>query len=729
MNSKRVNQQIIVFRVGPVVCSVAAHLVDAIVSPKPLHQFPRQADYIIGVLEYGKTAVSIVNLFQKFNLPNPGVDCETRYVMGFTSKGVSGFWVDEIMEVTDEYEVHNAQPPTFTNVNIFDCTYLWRDKLVLNTDFDRLFNMKESLPIKDWIEADGANAIASTYPNSTIEDSDIVAWSEPVDERSEKQISDLMSRGNEFSQPIAKVDVTEQVESDSSSNIFELTADKKPSIKNGAELRKDDALESITVSPLTEIGDSTVIELESECVPEPVSKPKPRSSSILEEENDPIEPFSVVDDSELENEILASIAKSHGDIMISDITDTEIESLDDLLAETTDIEANKKYTNVTSDTVTLVEKQEELTEKEGVVQSFINRDFATTVDNESVLEEKLDLISESLDLLEAENSRQIELNLEDNGNNAVADHIDEAEINTPIKEDTESELESSIISEIAAIDDEVRNEHILETDKQLAFESKKHVEVENFNFKEKIKNKIVVYPSSANYVKTPNPGGVDNQKVIAISSSQSGGKSAYSPELSDENESVYLPLEKVAPLVLGDKRNNENYQEGKRKRVTQIRAIECVVQRISDKRVKTAPTSRLRLLFAILISAIIVFFIQHYWLNSHVEATIDIPTLELLPKTADKLAENVSVNIETVIDKFGKEYSVLYASKDNPQLVAGISEKTSIALGGVNGRNLVSNENVDSVFNWKKHTMENGDTLWKLSVNLFKEPFRYPELP
>lgn len=151
------HEQLLIFRVGPVACCVSARDVDSIVNAQVLHKLPRQADFIAGVLQYRDTAVSIVNLFYKFSVNTPAEPNHGRFIMAYTHHGVTGFWVDEIVEITNDFEQDWSKAPAFSGDNIFDKTLLWHEKMVLQTDFDRLFSMKESQELNEWATKESIN--------------------------------------------------------------------------------------------------------------------------------------------------------------------------------------------------------------------------------------------------------------------------------------------------------------------------------------------------------------------------------------------------------------------------------------------------------------------------------------------------------------------------------------------------------------------------------------------
>lgn len=303
------DKQILIFRVGPVVCCVDSYLVESIVHPQPLHRFPHQADFILGVLQYQNSAVSVVNLFHKFEVADPEPTLESRYIMGQTAKGTAGFWVDEVLEVTDQYEIHSAKPPEYSEQCVFESTVLWRDKLILKTDFTQLFMMSDAGPLQEWIKSDAGNAIATNYPNSTIEESDITAWTESINEASNGKIQALESRGVEFSQMVS----------------FDKDASTETTIEDERKFI-DLAEEAMTVSPLTDLSIVSAHEDIEKIIPESNFKvdieiEKENVDSNLERSERNINQFK---HSSEDSQVMEVLASQHGDSE-NDHTNAEIQ--------------------------------------------------------------------------------------------------------------------------------------------------------------------------------------------------------------------------------------------------------------------------------------------------------------------------------------------------------------------------------------------------------------------
>jgi chemotaxis signal transduction protein/nucleoid-associated protein YgaU len=145
-------EPLLIFRVGPVLCCAPVRDVDSIVIPQPLTHFPGQAADVAGVFQYRSHTVSVQRLRTKFGLPELEDVTKGRIIMAYTHKGLTGFWADDIEEITSGYEAHFRDPPVFAGGNIFDKTLLWNEKIILHTDFERLSAMRDAAPMKNWID-------------------------------------------------------------------------------------------------------------------------------------------------------------------------------------------------------------------------------------------------------------------------------------------------------------------------------------------------------------------------------------------------------------------------------------------------------------------------------------------------------------------------------------------------------------------------------------------------
>ncbi|MDH5546042.1 MAG: chemotaxis protein CheW [Gammaproteobacteria bacterium] len=164
-------EPLLIFRVGPVLCCARVHDVDSIVVPQKFTYFPGQSEDIAGVFKYRTHTVSVVKLRAKFGLPDHDNEESGRIIMAYTRHGLTGFWADEIEEITSGYEDNLAAPPMYSDGNVFDKTLIWNEHIVLHTDFDALYAMKDARPLSAWLDENAGEEQAH-------QSADIVALSE-----------------------------------------------------------------------------------------------------------------------------------------------------------------------------------------------------------------------------------------------------------------------------------------------------------------------------------------------------------------------------------------------------------------------------------------------------------------------------------------------------------------------------------------------------------------------
>ena len=279
MQAIELDEQLLIFRIGPVACCVAARDVDSIVNAQPLHLLPRQAKFIAGVLRYRDATVSVVNLFHKFALDTPNTPEEGRFIMAYTRHGITGFWVDEIIEITNDFEQDWSSAPAFTEENVFDKTLLWHDHFILKTDFDRLFSMKTSRALSDWAKEYDPdwNELKSSKLKNTASQSKIPTASNDAaidssasgyadsENLSHELMEDLVTRGTKFSQPI--VSVVTGFDEDETGIPSEIISADEP---RTAELRNSILESSVPVadSPENPSEVSTDTEISEKSIPE-----------------------------------------------------------------------------------------------------------------------------------------------------------------------------------------------------------------------------------------------------------------------------------------------------------------------------------------------------------------------------------------------------------------------------------------------------------------------------
>ena len=196
-------------------CCAPVRDVDSIVIPQALNHFPGQAPDVAGVFQYRSHTVSVHKLHTKFGLPELEDRTKGRIIMAYTHHGLTGFWADEIEEITSEYEAHWSAPPGFVDGNIFDKTLLWREKMLLHTDFDRLFAMRDAAPLTNWIVEHGDELNPDNTPNTqenhdeyTVSDDTTNVVNLPVDLSKEDALPVADSATED---PVSEIDSSQEI--------------------------------------------------------------------------------------------------------------------------------------------------------------------------------------------------------------------------------------------------------------------------------------------------------------------------------------------------------------------------------------------------------------------------------------------------------------------------------------------------------------------------------------
>ncbi len=176
-------QSLLVFRVGRVDCAVPVRTVDSIIMPQPLTPLPRQGEDYLGVLQYRDHAVPVVSLQRKFGQTLPAFD-QGRFIMADVGGQVTGFWVDEILEIIEPEDYQWSDSPRFCPDDSFPRTLLWGERIVLYSDFSRLLSLHESAALEQWLDQDKAAEEDESLDEAT-----------PLDDTKEDQVSSVHDEG------------------------------------------------------------------------------------------------------------------------------------------------------------------------------------------------------------------------------------------------------------------------------------------------------------------------------------------------------------------------------------------------------------------------------------------------------------------------------------------------------------------------------------------------------
>ncbi len=142
---------LLLFRVGRIDCAVPVRAVESIIMPQPLTPLPKQGEEYLGVLQYREHPAPVLSLHRKFGMKQlPELD-QGRFIMALVDGQITGFWVDEIIEIIGGEEYQWSDSPRFCPDHTFLRSLLWQNRIILFTDFERLLAMGESSALQHWL--------------------------------------------------------------------------------------------------------------------------------------------------------------------------------------------------------------------------------------------------------------------------------------------------------------------------------------------------------------------------------------------------------------------------------------------------------------------------------------------------------------------------------------------------------------------------------------------------
>ena len=144
-------------------CCTPIGEVDSVVMPEPLASMPYHAEGVMGMFHYRDKTVALLSLHHKFGLPIPDDPLSGRFVVAYTEHGLTGFWVDEVLEISSDYPADWSPAPYFDGPSPFEKTLYWQERICLYSRFDKL------------LTTPSVNALAHYAPQG-----DVVAQDAPV---------------------------------------------------------------------------------------------------------------------------------------------------------------------------------------------------------------------------------------------------------------------------------------------------------------------------------------------------------------------------------------------------------------------------------------------------------------------------------------------------------------------------------------------------------------------
>ena len=735
MKDIQAEDQLLIFKIGSVMCCVSARDVDSVINAEVLTEVPNQSDFIAGVFQYRDETVSVLNLYKKFDFPIPSDPEHGLYIMAYTEHGIVGYWVDEVIDITTDYGAHWSDPPIFVNGNVFDKTLIWNDELILSTDFNKLFAMNDPEPLKKWVNDNSEILQDSEFATEiTAEDKEEVSLA-PLTQIDDQEL------GSGSLKELEEIDIG--VEPLTDINDTEISIDPLTDIENS----------EIGLGPLTEVDDSEFI-MDSE-----PSLVEPINDELLDSQLDDLD------------SLLSSGISS--DIVIEGLAKIPEESSLDSYSEIT-IEAS----------LSELEKADGLSELSDIDESQITEEQQSTIihvgDTVSIVVDNSDTIPEKIKPSRTSN-KQNRRKTTENSQSKLKSHVEAA-----LKQIPKRELKKVGSFEVATnqntqtVYDAIKL-YLEPTSKQVKwtndpYSANKPVHMESAAahdieriFEEKIADKVKEYFESVE----ANDSGKENTTNPPKEKIESNPENDLLEEENDflEDSNVIYAEEAFS--------SSESVLDEDEQRAKKEASVLKVIDRIEKQNPRSSSTTGMRGIASILFVACVIFVLSHYNLLPG-SGDIEVDSLELLNETENDVqaVSKVSQALEAetalspVVDEISSPEIVKAESdsvtdviepvkteiqtpeaeakpiapqstqvlapetevtqKEEPTIVSPVQEVTtqtqveSSALGALAFEK--SNPPPSPVVIWNKHIVVRGDTLWDIADSYLNDPFRYPDL-
>lgn len=146
------NSSLLLFRVGPVYCCAPSFPVDSIILPPKLTHTPGSDASRPGIFRYAGNTVASFDLRHQFGVAVEHWQQPGRMVVAGVDAGVTGFWVDEIVEVMQLPKSGWGPLPALLPRGVFSRTLLFKDQIYLYAEFEQLYRIPCSGYLHQYIQ-------------------------------------------------------------------------------------------------------------------------------------------------------------------------------------------------------------------------------------------------------------------------------------------------------------------------------------------------------------------------------------------------------------------------------------------------------------------------------------------------------------------------------------------------------------------------------------------------
>lgn len=146
------NNALLLYRVGPVLCSSPCLTISAIIEPRTLTRPPGASSARPGIFKHANAIVSSLDLRYKFGVDEADWVVPGRTIVTQLDKGHVGFYVDEILDVISLPTSGWGQLPALLPRGIFSRTLLFKQHIYLYADFNDLQRIPDSGYLRTYIQ-------------------------------------------------------------------------------------------------------------------------------------------------------------------------------------------------------------------------------------------------------------------------------------------------------------------------------------------------------------------------------------------------------------------------------------------------------------------------------------------------------------------------------------------------------------------------------------------------
>ena len=148
--SQNSNENLVIFKVGPVPCCVDSQHVLAVIEP-PTHitAIPGSNAFRPGLFSYQKRAVAVYDVRTKFSL---STEQRGKIMLAEINRQLFGFWVDQIQQIALTSQGRMQILPAECPKELFESLFILNDQLIFKTSFEALSKAQVSTRAQQFIQ-------------------------------------------------------------------------------------------------------------------------------------------------------------------------------------------------------------------------------------------------------------------------------------------------------------------------------------------------------------------------------------------------------------------------------------------------------------------------------------------------------------------------------------------------------------------------------------------------